>query len=217
MKSKFKLVTQVLLSTITILLLAGCVSTSLTSYRDPEFSSRTFYKPIVFAATADIQWRDALETEIVHQFDRKNIVATKSIDVAPPTRGDIDWVSLIPQLKASGHDSVVFVKISDLTLTESYVPKTYGTTRHSGTISTYGNTATYSGTSYTPSYGGYSVNKPSASIETTVFELDTLKKVWVSGASSNGGGASTFSDIRRSYATKLVKKLKEDGVLNNQQ
>jgi len=194
------------------MMLSGCVSTDLSSYRDPDFAATSFHNPIIFVATEDIKWRDSLESEIVKQFKMQKINASKSIDIAPPTKGKIDWPKLIPRLKSAGFDTLILIQIGDLTVTESYVPKTYGTTSHSGTISTYGNTATYSGSSYTPSYGGYSVSKPSAEIETTIFELGRLEKVWIASASTGGGGGTSFSDLRRSYARKLVLQLKKEEV-----
>lgn len=202
------------LAVLSICLSLGCESTRVwtTAFKDPAFSGRSFSNPAVYANTADLQWRHDLEKTLVAEMDKHGIPAKATFELIPPTR------SLSPEermqvLLEHGIDALVVIEFGESGVEHEYMPLTGTTTETSGTVSTYGNTGTYQGTSYTTVHGGYDISKPWAKMSTHVLDVASGRKAWVASSYTGGNAFASFEDIRNSYCKKILEQMLVDRVV----
>jgi hypothetical protein len=89
--------------------LAGCASTSLTSYRDLAFADAQFGKVAVLASGVQLDDRIALENRMVGALRNKRIAAEAVIRLFPPTR-PISDEELRSALLFEGYDAILYVQ-----------------------------------------------------------------------------------------------------------
>jgi hypothetical protein len=89
--------------------LAGCASTSLTSYRDPAFADARFGKLAVLATGVQLDERIALENRMVGALRNKRVTAEAVMRLVPPTRSMSDD-DLSAALLADGYDAILTVQ-----------------------------------------------------------------------------------------------------------
>ena len=91
------------------LTLAGCASTSLTSYQDPAFATASFGKVAVLATGVQLDEQIALENQLVGALRNKRVAAESTLRVFPPTRAVSDE-EMRAALRADGYDSILYVQ-----------------------------------------------------------------------------------------------------------
>ena len=193
-------------------ILVGCASTRLTAFTDPAFSGKSFTNPAVYANTADLEWRRSLEESVVAEMRKLGLPAVTTFELIPPTR-DLNPEDRVRILLENKIDTLIVIEVRQSGVEEQYIPPTGATTTTSGTVSTYGNTGTYQGTSYTTVHGGYNVSKPWAEMRTFVLDVASGRKARVASSFTGGNAFASFQDIRKSYSKKIVEQLLADRVL----
>lgn len=184
----------------------NCATTRITSFRDPEFTGKTYNKLLIFAPFKDIESRTKMENAFKSHFVKPNL-AVPSIELIMPTRfytdDDLDKIFMENEI-----DGVLLLALTDSYSDKSYVPSTYKT---QGYATFSGNVANYYGT--TQQYGGYYVSKPRAKYALYLYDVATKKIAWISSSYTRGNAYAGFGTLANSLASETVGKLKEDGLL----
>ena len=148
----------------------GCASTSMTSFTDPSYRSTSFSRLLVIANLSDLQWRQRLERRLVQEFRENGIFAMEGMNLFPPTR-DLTDQEKIDLLIQNQIDSYIVVGVGEIGTQQVYIPQTGSSTKTEGSVSVYGNIATYREKSKTTAYGGYTVSKPWAQFDAKLFDV----------------------------------------------
>lgn len=178
--------------------LASCASTSLTTFRDPEFTSNQYRRPVIYAQIEDLEWCQAYEQSLVNELRRRGITAASALEVAPPTRPEDERASII---LSSGYDAVLLVTMEDAGNSITHVPQTTSTTTFSG------NTAT------TTNYGGYNISKPWNRIAISLVDAQSGKVAWIAHTKSHGNGFASSVDLKRSFCRRVASQLLREQIL----
>ena len=183
----------------------GCATTSVSSFRAPNFDGATFDKIGVFANTSNLEWRSSLEDSMVHELRELggNAVATNSI-ISPTETLGADEV--LQRLSNENVDALLVVTVGDSGVSEVWVPQR-STSAYSGAGSMAGGTGTYAGSGSSVTTGGYTAAKPWAQMSTGLFDMATGQTVWVASSSTHGTEYSSFKTVRQSYSRKVAAEL----------
>ncbi len=190
-----------------LLLIVGCATTNLTSFRDPEFAGKNLHKILVVVPFSDLESRQTAETAFVNRFAGYGVEAVPSMQMLMPTRTytNEELAKILFENKVEG---VLIVKLTDVSSTQTYVPQsssTYG----QGTLS--GNTINYSSQTY--SYGGYYISKPRVRFELQLFDVSSGKVAWVGTSLTRGNAYARFKTLINSLAGSAVRQLVQDGLV----
>ena len=197
--------------------LVGCVSTKITSFRDPEF--RTGYsigKIVVGAPELPLTERLAVETKFVEAFEKASVVAVRAVDLLPPTRqftGD-----QIAQILDQNSVDTLLLMVGYMKSTQStYIPQTHYPGQTTGTVNYIGNTA-YFQAQTSPGFtaGGFSVKKPVFSYTLNLSDHRTGKIVWTASGTGRGNKWANAEDFGHSTAATTLAELKNEGFLPKQ-
>lgn len=195
-------------------LLAGCVRTQMSTYRDPNYSSGyRLGKVLVVAAELPLAERQSVESRFVEELGKVRIQAVRGMDLLPITRHHT--TEQIQEVLASNSiDSVLMMVGYTKSTDTSYVPPTYHSGQTSGTVSYVGNTAylqTYTSPGYTT--GGYSVRKPRFSYKINLHDTQTGGIVWTASAEAQGNAFTNPEDFGKSSAAATITKFVEEGLV----
>ncbi len=185
-----------------LVLLCSCASTQVTAFKDPEFSTRAFSRPAVYAKTSNLRWRQSLEETMVEEMTKQGMAAEATIHLIPPTR-DYSSEERVQILLSHEMDSLVVVEIGHMGVEKVYRPPTGATTK------------TYQGTSTTTFTGGYNFSKPWANMSTYVLDLESGKKAWVASSFTGGTAYTSFKHVRRSYCESIAEKMLEHRIIES--
>ena len=170
----------------TVILLGGCVTTSLSSYTDPAFTGATFESIAVWANTSDLEWRQDLEKSMQERVvSNSGAKAVRVIDFAPPTR-EYDAAEIFQLMRGTGVEAVIVVAFTD-----TGVAQTVG-----------GN-----------EYGVYTNETPWAEAAVDLYEVESGAKVWTGTAKTQGDEFTNWVDVRRSAGRKVIAELLANGLL----
>jgi hypothetical protein len=170
--------------------LAGCASTSLTSYRDPAFADAQFGKVAVLASGVQLDDRIALENRMVGALRNKRIAAEAVIRLFPPTR-PISDEELRSALLSEGYDAILYVQRVE-----------WGSKIQP---------------SWTQMFGGSNTNDTTerlyASFDATLVDLETLKIAWMASARTGGSEYADAKEIMSSFADGTADALESKQLL----
>ena len=170
--------------------LAGCASTSLTSYRDPAFADARFGKVAVLASGVQLDDRIALENRMVGALRNKRIAAEAVIRLFPPTRPMNDE-ELRAALLAEEYDAILYVQRVE-----------WGSKIQP---------------SWTQMFGGSNANEIAerlyASFDASLVDLETLKTVWMASARTGGSEYADGKEILASFAEGTADALESKQLL----
>ncbi len=193
-----------------LILLTGCASTRLTSFRDPDFTVRNFHKILVIVPLSDLESREAAETAFADRLTAHGVEALTALQILAPTRtytkGEL--AKILSENKIEG---VLIVMPTDAYTKQTYIPRsssTYG----QGTLS--GNTLSYSAN--TQYHGGYSVSKPRVKYELKLFDVPSGKIAWIGTSITRGNAFAHFITMIDSLAATAVRRLDEEGLLRGE-
>lgn len=196
---------------ITILLLlfslAGCASTNLTSYVDPEFRNKTYNSFVIEYLSNDLQRKSFIEKRVAEILFTKGIRTHIGIDVFPPTR-KLSNEEIGRIIHRTGAEGYLLIAMTNAYSVQTYVPPTYNT---SGSAYSYGNYTNVSAT--TTQTGGYTVNKPVQEFKIELIDVSTSKTAYQATGQTRGGGGVTDEIMADSLANALVEKLIEDRIV----
>lgn len=199
-------------TTLSLIILVGCASTRMTSFKDPDYQKAEFKRILVVANTNDLEDRQKLESKMVEEFSNIGLFALESFRLFPPTREltDEDKVEL---LLKNDIDAFISISIGESGVDEVYVPQTSSTTKTKGEVNVYGNTARYKEKSTTTYQGGYTLNKPWAEFETKLYDVSNGQMAWISSSFTKGNAYANRNTVINSYCGKTVEQLLEDNLI----
>lgn len=184
---------------------AGCVSTKLTSAKEPGFSSRTFGNIMVVCETKDQSKKQMLEDYITQKFQQCNIPSVQSYKLFSP-EGLTDEQKKEVVLKNS-IDGLLVINLGEIGVKESYIPFLTST----NTVSQNGQTVT--NTSYS---GGYSIERPFAEFNIHLYEAETGNIAWSGNSYTGGNGLANFNDVYRNFSDEIVSDLLKKELIKEQ-
>lgn len=202
------------ISLFLIFLFWGCASTRMTSFKDPDYQKAEFKRILIVANTSDLEDRQKLESKMVEAFSEVGVFALESFKLFPPTREltDEDKVDL---LLKNNIDSFVSISVGESGVSQVYIPQTSSTTKTTGNVNIYGNTASYRQKSKTTYQGGYNVNKPWAEFETKLYDVSNGQMAWIASSFTGGNAYANKNTVINSYCEKTVDQLLEDNLIQN--
>ncbi|GMU97207.1 hypothetical protein [Ignavibacterium album] len=193
-------------------LFVGCASTRITSFKDPDYQKAEFRKILIVANTNDLEDRQRLESKMVEAFSEVGVFALESYKLFPPTREltDQDKVDLLIK---NNIDAFIAISVGESGVSEVYIPQTSSTTKTTGNVNVYGNTASYRQKSTTTYQGGYTLNKPWAEFQTKLYDVSNGKMAWIASSFTGGNAYANRNTVINSYCGKTVDQLLEDKLI----
>jgi hypothetical protein len=183
--------------------LAGCATTKLTSFKDPDYGQKEFKRILVIAATGDLEKKFNLETSMVEALTSAGIYAVEGHKLFPPTRDFTDEEKTDINLK-NNIDAHLVINVKGLGDKEEYVP-IWGA-----------NTVTDGATSQTNYHGGYNTEKPWGEFETVLYDAANGKKAWIATSLTEGKELDNQSTVISSFCGKVVDKLFKDKLITKE-
>ncbi|ANO50685.1 hypothetical protein [Woeseia oceani] len=171
---------------IAVVLAAGCASTELSSYIDPEYVDRSFNSVVVWSDWPEIEGREILETilaEEIRAVTQASVV--RSIDVAPPTR-QFSSDEIVAVFLGQGINGAITIQLSDSQVLSK------------GGFNMFG-------------FGTSAVQIGAARIN--LVDIETGIIAWTGLASVSGNRYATVEMARRSAAKEIASELANLGLL----
>ena len=204
-------------------LLAACASSKITAFRDPAYATKRFASVVVFAQGMALDAALKMETDICAKLAPTPCVTGKS--VLPPTR-EYQPNEAAEYLSRSGAEAVlVLALVSDQSDSRYFgtIVNSTGTasTTSSGNVNFFGNSALWSGTSYTSTSAQttaiplYAFSRIALG-QLGLFERRTGEIAWRGEIKVTGQGALNISDgaFINSATSKVAEELKTSGLVN---
>ena len=173
--------------------LAGCASTDMTGFVDPQYKNYHASHVVVRVKGAKLDNTFSAEKEFAAQLAAHHIKVTKFSDLIPPTR------SYSPSqetalLRKTGADSLLTVEITGKDTRESYIPPTFHPGQTTTQVNQIGNMA-YATTYTSPGYttGGYAVSSSVLNTLSTLIDLKNGREIWRGEGSSSGDEISSIN------------------------
>lgn len=173
--------------------LAGCASTDMTGFVDPQYKNYHASHVVVRVKGAKLDNTFSAEQEFAKQLTAHHIKVTKFSDLIPPTR------SYSPSqetalLRKTGADSLLTVEITGKDTRESYIPPTFHPGQTTTQVNQIGNMA-YATTYTSPGYttGGYAVSSSVLNTISTLVDLKNGREIWRGEGSSSGDEISSIN------------------------
>ncbi|MFC4259072.1 hypothetical protein ACFOZ5_08535 [Marinobacter lacisalsi] len=181
-------------------LLAGCASTSITGYSDPDYRDSQYDSVVVVAEGAGLERAARLEGGICEKFQSKGITCAPFNQMFPPTRSHpADEVFTALNHKDIGA-LVVLLSGADQSSARNIGYQTFGS------ANVYGNQVT--GQSSSMALTAFSRQ---AHARIVLVDADTRETAWLGDARTEGSGAVnvTESAFASSLTTEVVRALVE--------
>lgn len=196
-----------------LLCLAGCASTQVAGFTDPDYSGRSFAHPAVVVGAVNLLRRQELEKAMVEKLQLLKIPAESTLDLCPPTR-DLTPEERNAILTQHGVDALIVIVVDQEGVEKSYIPVYATTTESSGSVSTYGNATVYKETSTTQVHGGYETTKPWAQMTTKLVDTGNGRTAWIAGSATEGTMYATFDTVYNSYFISVLKEMVKQRMLH---
>ena len=201
------------LTILTALLLSGCMGTKFSAtWKDPEYSGKSYKKVLVVALSDNAAARGTVEDETTHLLQVKGINGVSGSDILPADRNAIpkDKEVLKEKLTKGGYEAVLTVGLIDVKEETHYVqgsgyynPMSYG---YYGSF--YGYYPHMYGAVYQP---GYYSSSTVVYLETNLWDVSTGKLMWSGQSKSSDVGS--VDKLANSYARSVVSELTGKGLL----
>ncbi|MBL1379191.1 hypothetical protein [Zobellella iuensis] len=184
--------------------LAGCASTDITSFTDPEFMGKKYNRFLVVTPGVNLEYASLLQGALCGAIIEKGGGCIRGLELFPPTRV-YEEQAVTSMIQQKGIDGYLIVDYGGNVTREhnfGYVAQ--------GNANVWGNTITAYGSAIPMSTfsrnDGYQV---------TLFDTATNKKSWVGGASTHAQGLAnvTNSVFTSSLAKALAEQLSKAGHL----
>ncbi len=192
--------------------LAGCASTDMTGFVDPQYKNYHASHVVVRVKGAKLDNTFSAEQEFAKQLTAHHIKVTKFSDLIPPTR------SYSPSqetalLRKTGADSLLTVEITGKDTRESYIPPTFHPGPTTTQVNQIGNMA-YATTYTSPGYttGGYAVSSSVLNTISTLVDLKNGREIW-RGEGSSSGDEVDHLNLLLSAGEAAIDDLSEKGIL----
>jgi len=190
-----------------VMMLAGCASTNMSAYKDPEFSDTKYSSFVVITNFKSLTDRDFLESRMCDKLSLVGVACKRGLDVFPPTR-ELSEIKWIKTFRDSGAEALIFIELTGAYSTQTYIPERSITT---GTLSSFGDTATYSGKTNT--YGGHAISKPVETYKITVMDGKSGKTALLATSETGGNAMANQNTLSISLTSKLIQTLSSNSLL----
>ena len=190
----------------TVLAVAACARTSMSSIPSPDLGGRHYHNILVVAAFADLGIRRETEDRVAAASSEGHFRFVPSYQLFFPGR------QYTPEetsglLRQHQIDATLVIFPGQAGATSGYVPPTY----------------TSGCTTWTPTYGcsqvtttqtgGYSYQKLWAQFTAQLYDATTGAGVWVASATTGGNAFASAVTLVHSMADKTIERLTQDGVI----
>ncbi len=195
-----------IIAVILLLLCSACSKTKITdSWKDPAYSGGPMTSVLVIAVAKDKIARRAYEENLVMTLEQNGVKAYSSYRQSsdePVTREDI-----MGMVKKLGVKYVLITTLIGVDKEKKYhPPQTYVTPRTG--LGYYGYYYRAYDVVHEP---GYYTTNVKVSLETTVYQVETEKPVWM--ARSQTMNPDSASEVVKSVISELVSAMKKDGLI----
>ncbi len=173
--------------------LAGCASTDMTGFVDPQYKNYHASHVVVRVKGAKLDNMFKAEQAFAKQLTAHHIKVTKFTDVIPPTRSHPSSQETY-LLRKTGADSLLTIQITGKDSVETYIPPTFHPGQTTTQINQIGNMA-YATTYTSPGYttGGYAVSSSVLNTISTLVDLKNGREIWRGEGSSSGDEISSIN------------------------
>jgi hypothetical protein len=200
--------TRFLLLCFGVLLLTACSTTEVVNTWKDDSQNQKFSNVLVVAVSKIPAYRALVEHELVNIIEKAGADATASVDILPNT-DLIDEAAASAAIKDSGADAVMVLRLVDKKNEDLYTPGTtyvqggYGGRYNRGWHGYYGSGYRVMSTP------GYSRKFSVSTVETTLFDAATNKRVWSTLTTTT---ETTEGAAINSYLKAISKPIKESGL-----
>lgn len=179
-----------LLAIASLSVLTGCITSDVTSYRDPFFNGQAKKRFLIIMETGTPQSIEQMEELAVGNIDDYGLTAVPFTKVVPPVRKytDEEMVELLQRVKVEAY---MRIRMQGTNTAEVHVPSL---SYSAGQATAYGNKAT--GRSATITTGGYSRSEVAGlRYECEVEDAVTLKTIWTCNILINVNAKQNFRPV----------------------
>lgn len=194
------------IAVLSLILMAGCATTSLTSMINPQWESRPFNRVLVLMAVDDLDVRREVETGLAEHTEAAGTELVPSFQILFP--GDSYTQEEVVRILTEQRIDGALLITQGQSGTNTNVLPTTTTTGCSLWTSSQGCVQTRSTTS-----GGGTVSKPWAEYSVFFLDLHSMETAWIASASSSGNAFAGWDDLRSSMIDETLKALQADGIL----
>ena len=189
-----------------VITLAGCASTSITSMVAPEIQGRQFHHVLVVFPVSDLGERKVAETHFREVYFLDSTTFIPSYEVFFPGRQySKDEMSAL--LQQHHIDAALVISLQDAGSRTVHTP-THTTAQCTIWTSNQGCVQASSTTT-----GGYDLSKPWASFSAVLIDASNTQVVWTASARTGGNAFADAHTLLRSLAEKTVGQLRADGIV----
>ncbi|MDP4218851.1 MAG: hypothetical protein Q8896_00280 [Bacteroidota bacterium] len=192
----------------------GCVSTKVSSLKDPTYYGHHLNHILVFGNFQKIEYQQKAEWAVVNELRHSGILADPSYQVLPPLRQytDSEKVSIF---RAHHFDCYAIIEGAGSQVWEVHVP-TYTSASANATV--YGNSANAYGSSTTT--GGYTTNTLSGlNLDISLFDFNNGHKIFYAQAESSSSSNRNAYGIQwvgaESFLTSASENLADEMMKND--
>ena len=187
-----------------IVLLAGCATTKITGFTDPDYKSKVYSKVVVVTPNLNLEYSALLQGKICKAIEAKKALCLRGLDVFPPTRSHSteDIVRVLGENKIDGY--LLLTYGGGATQSQQIGTMSYGSASVFGnTVSAYGSSTPVMSFSRSDGYG------------VVLIDTQSYNKAWVGGATTQAQGLANITDdvFTASLAQQIATELSKAGHL----
>lgn len=194
---------------ILLLGLAGCASTRMSVYKDPEFLNAKYHSLVVNVNLQNYKDKTYFEEQVCKKLLKYDVECTKGIDIFLPTRKYTNK-ERAEQLSKINAEGLLTIQLIDSYATQSYIPPITSTSR---SATSYGNVSPYNQTTNT--YGGYVVSKPVEDYEVSLIDVLSGNTAFVATSTTKGSAFADSPAMTDSLSSEVVRQLRKVGLVGN--
>ena len=186
---------KIIVSLVPTLFIISCASTSITSFKEPTFTGKTFQRMLVAVATTDIGERTQVEQTISTRLAKYGVTGIPSITLILPTRTyTVDEIDKL--LIDNNIDSLLILQLTgkeQKMASGSSLQLNVFERRWEQVTSIYSLPRIYFGLQ--------------------LYDVTSGKLTWVASTHTSGNQYARHRDLINSLADTTIEKMKEDGLL----
>jgi hypothetical protein len=194
------------LCVLSLLSLAGCAATKMTSMVNPEWNRTSLERVVVFYSGSDLNIRRQVEIRFAERGPAYGVEFVPSYQILfPGTEYSEEQLRTI--FAEHSIDAVIAISITNAGVSSTTMPQS------TSTSCTLSSTSQGCIQAETRTSGGGQMNKPWANFAITLADVKLLQTAWVATAGSGGNAWAKNRDVRNSMVDETLKQLVRDGLL----
>ncbi|MAT39939.1 MAG: hypothetical protein CL946_10085 [Ectothiorhodospiraceae bacterium] len=196
---------------LAVILLAGCATTRINSYKDPVYFTKQYNSILVMVMTDDLFYAQPLEAAMREELLDAGLTCGESLKLFPPTRPfpEEDWKRIA---KENGFEAALMFNLSKEGVDKGYTGDIVHTDSESETKQTRRGekTTTETTTHYIP---GIEYDKPWSQFQVSLVDLDSGENAWVATAFTKGNLFVNRDGTLSALAAETLDRLRDDGLV----